>query len=61
MAISEAAGAMLETTLLQSGNIQQNNFISVQKVVDYDHLEYKRVMSMTVAVGVREVQNNPNS
>ena len=60
MAISETADAMLETTLLQSGNVHQNNFITVQKVVDYDHLEYKRVLPFAAAVAVREVQSNPN-
>ena len=58
--VSDEAAALLETQLLQSGNIAQNNFITVQKVVDYDHLEYKRVLSFAQALGVREVQTNPN-
>ena len=58
--VSDAASALLETQLLQSGNIAQNNFITVQKVVDYDHLEYKRIISFTQALGVREVQSDPN-
>lgn len=42
-------------TLGQSGVIAQNNFITVQKVVDYDHIEQKRMVSLDEAVGVREV------
>jgi len=58
--MSQEAASLLETQLMQSGNVAQNNFITVQKVVDYDHLEYKRVISFTQALGVREVQSDPN-
>lgn len=41
--------------LTQTGVIAQNNFVSVQKVIDYDYLENKRVITLDEAVGVREV------
>ena len=44
-------------TLGQSGVVAQNNFITVQKVVDYDHIEQKRMVSLDEAVGVREVSS----
>lgn len=47
-------------TLGQSGIVAQNNFITVQKVVDYDHIEQKRMVSLDEAVGVREVQSEYN-
>lgn len=50
-----AAGAVLGPMLAQSGNIAQNNFITVQKVVDYDYLENKRMVTLDEAVGIREV------
>lgn len=42
-------------TLGQSGVVAQNNFITVQKVVDYDHIEQKRMVTLDEAVGIREV------
>ena len=44
-------------TLGQSGVVAQNNFITVQKVVDYDLIEQKRMVSLDEAVGVREVSS----
>lgn len=55
-----AAGAVLGPMLAQSGNIAQNNFITVQKVVDYDYLENKRMVTLDEAVGIREVQSQVN-
>jgi hypothetical protein len=46
--------------LAQSGNIAQNNFITVQKVIDYDYLENKRMVTLDEAVGIREVQSEYN-
>lgn len=46
----------LTAQLMQSGVIAQNNFITVQKVIDYDYLENKRMVTLDEAVGVREVQ-----
>lgn len=46
--------------LLQSGNVAQNNFITVAKAQDYDYLEGKRVMDLVEAVGAREVQSEYN-
>lgn len=47
--------AIMTQQLTQSGIIAQNNFIGVQKVVDYDYLENKRIVTLDEAVGVREV------
>jgi len=57
-----AGGVMHQITqqLAQSGNIAQNNFITVQKAQDYDYLEGKRIVSLDEAVGVREVQSARN-
>lgn len=57
-----AGGVMHQIThqLAQSGNIAQNNFITVQKAQDYDYLEGKRIVSLEEAVGVREVQSARN-
>lgn len=43
------------TQLVQSGTIAQNNFVTVQKAMDYDYLENKRMVTIDEAVGVREV------
>jgi hypothetical protein len=43
------------TQLMQSGTVAQNNFITVQKIVDYDYLENKRMVTLDEAVGIREV------
>ena len=57
VAFSEQAA----NTLLQIGNIAQTNFVTMQKVVDYDYLEGKNMVSLTEAMGAREVasENNP--
>ena len=47
--------SLLTHQLAQTGNIAQNNFVTVQKVVDYDFLENKRIVTLDEAVGVREV------
>jgi hypothetical protein len=49
------------TQLMQSGTVAQNNFITVQKVVDYDYLENKRMVTLDEAVGIREVQSHDNN
>lgn len=41
--------------MMQSGVVAQNNFITVQKTIDYDHMENKRMVTLDEAVGVREV------
>jgi hypothetical protein len=48
------AGIMVQQ-LTQTGIIAQNNFVTVQKVVDYDYLENKRMVTLDEAIGVREV------
>ena len=40
---------------MQTGTVAQNNFVTVQKVVDYDYLENKRMVTLDEAVGIREV------
>lgn len=46
---------LLHNMLAQSGNIAQNNFITVAKAFDYDYLEGKRIVDLTEALGAREV------
>ena len=41
--------------LSNSGVVAQNNFITVNKALDYDFVEGKRMVGLTEAVGVREV------
>ena len=41
--------------LAQTGIVAQNNFVTVQKVIDYDYLENKRMVTLDEAIGVREV------
>jgi hypothetical protein len=42
-------------TLLQIGNVAQANFVTVNKIIDYDYLECKNMVSLTEALGAREV------
>lgn len=46
---------ILMVQLLQSGNIAQQNFITTQKIIDYDHLEYKRRLSIDEAIALKQV------
>jgi len=55
--MDECTCSLLTTQLAQSGVIAQNNFITVQKVVDYDYLENKRMVTLDEAIGVREVSS----
>ena len=50
----------LMVQLMQSGNVAQNNFITVAKAGDYDYLENKRMVTLDEAVGIREVQSQVN-
>lgn len=43
------------SALAQTGRIAQNNFVTVTKIVDYDYLEGKHMVSLTEALGVREI------
>lgn len=54
--LPDGFGAVEMSALAQSGRVAQNNFITVQKVVDYDYLENKRMVTLDEAIGVREVQ-----
>jgi len=55
-----AVTAIMVQQLTQTGVIAQNNFVTVQKVVDYDYLENKRMVTLDEAVGIREVQSQVN-
>lgn len=60
-AMNEAQVAnQLMVQLMQSGNVAQNNFITVAKAGDYDYLEGKRIVTLDEAVGIREVQSQVN-
>lgn len=48
---------LLMGQLAQSGNVAQNNFITVTKALDYDFMENKRIVTLDEAVGVREVSS----
>ena len=50
----------LLTKLVDIGNVAQANFVTVNKVVDYDYLENKRMVTLDEAVGIREVQSKVN-
>lgn len=55
-----AVSGQLMAQLMQSGNIAQNNFITVTKAQDYDYMENKRMVTLDEAVGVREVASEKN-
>ena len=55
-----AVSAIMVQQLTQTGVIAQNNFVTVQKIVDYDYLENKRMVTLDEAVGIREVQSQVN-
>lgn len=42
---------------LSSANVAQANFATVNKELDYDYLEGHRNLSLTQALGAREVQS----
>ena len=58
--VTNATSANALQALQQTGNVAQNNFVTVQKMVDYDYLEQKRMVTLDEAVGVREVQSQVN-
>ena len=53
--LSDNVANHMLTQLMQTGTVAQNNFVTVQKVVDYDYLENKRMVTLDEAVGIREV------
>jgi len=55
--MDECTCSLLTTQLMQSGNIAQNNFITVAKFADYDFMENKRMVTLDEAIGVREVSS----
>lgn len=57
--LAEQAHQQIMIGLQQSGNIAQNNMITVQKIVDYDYMENKRIVTLDEAIGVREVSPGP--
>ena len=48
---------LLMVQLLQSGIVAQNNFITSQKIIDYDHLEYTRRLSVSEVMAINMVMN----
>lgn len=40
-----------------TSTIAQNNFVTVNKALDYDFIEGKRIVGLAEAVGVREVSS----
>ncbi len=61
MALGQAVAELMTQQLTQTGIIAQNNMVTVQKIVDYDYLENKRMVTLDEAIGVREVsaQSSP--
>jgi len=57
---AEQVSQQLMTQLMQSGNVAQNNFITVSKAQDYDYFENKRMVTLDEAVGIREVASKEN-
>lgn len=55
--LSDNVANHMLTMLMQTGSIAQNNFVTMQKVVDYDYLENKRMVTLDEAIGVREVSS----
>ena len=53
--LSDNVANHMLTQLMQTGAIAQNNFVTLQKVNDYDFLENKRMVTLDEAIGVREV------
>lgn len=53
--LSDNVANHMLTQLMQTGTVAQNNFVTVQKIVDYDYLENKRMVTLDEAVGIREV------
>ncbi len=44
-------------SLAQTGLVAQNNFVTVNKALDFDFMEQRRIISLEEAVGVREVSS----
>jgi len=53
--VTEKFAEQAANTLLQIGNVAQAGFVTVNKVIDYDYLEGKHMVSLTEALGAREV------
>ena len=45
----------MTTQLVQTGNIAHSNFVTMQKVVDYDFLQGRAMVSLPESLGAREV------
>ncbi len=53
--VSERFAEHAANQLLQIGNIAQQNFVTVAKVLDYNYLEGKDMVSLAESLGAREV------
>ena len=49
---------ILMVQVLQAGIIAQANFVTSQKILDYDHLEYKRRLSVSEAMAMDAVMGD---
>jgi len=61
MAAAENAHEQNMAQLAQVGVVAQQGFVTVSKTIDYDYLEAKNMVSLTEALGAREVgsRNTP--
>ncbi len=53
--VTERFAEQAANTLLQIGNVAQANFVTVNKILDLDFIEGKNMVSLTEALGAREV------
>lgn len=58
--LADNVANQLLTKLIDIGNVAQANFVTINKVADYDYLENKRMVTLDEAVGIREVQSKVN-
>lgn len=54
--LSPSTAELLQAQMFKMSEVAQANFITVNKAIDYDFMENKRMVTLDEAVGVREVQ-----
>lgn len=54
--LSPNVANVMMTRTLQVGGLVESNLAEINKLLTFDHLENKRMVSMQQALGVREVQ-----
>lgn len=55
--LSDNVANHMLTSLIQTGDVAQNNFVTMQKISELDYLENKRMVTLDEAIGAREVQS----